>query len=78
MTSDSETSFTAKIMLVSVVPFIIILVPKIFNVSYNSRAYNIDILVTLFALIVLLLAYFSYQVFTSQINMIYKLLETFT
>lgn len=77
MTSDAETSFTAKIMLVSVVPFIIILAPKIFNVSYNSRAYNIDILVTLFALIVLLLAYFSYQVFTSQINMIYKLSETF-
>uniref|UniRef100_A0A162A925 EF-hand domain-containing protein n=1 Tax=Daucus carota subsp. sativus TaxID=79200 RepID=A0A162A925_DAUCS len=68
VTSDAETSFTAKIMLVSVVPFIIILAPKIFNVSYNSRAYNIDILVTLFALIVLLLAYFSYQFSHSSIQ----------
>lgn len=65
MSSDAETSFTAKIMLVSGVPLLIILAPKIFDVSYNSKAYNIDILVTLFALIVTLLAYFNYQVFTS-------------
>lgn len=63
VSSDAETSFTAKIMLVSGLPLLIILAPKIFEVSYNSKAYNIDILVTLFALIVTLLAYFNYQVF---------------
>uniref|UniRef100_A0A164UXR3 EF-hand domain-containing protein n=1 Tax=Daucus carota subsp. sativus TaxID=79200 RepID=A0A164UXR3_DAUCS len=59
--SDEETSFTAKVMLASLLPLIILVLPKIFDVPYNSREYNIDILVTLFALVVTLVAYFIYQ-----------------
>lgn len=68
VSSDAETSFTAKIMLVSVVPFLIILAPKIFDVPYNSEAYNLDIVVTLSALVVTLLAYFNYQLSHSSIQ----------
>lgn len=61
--SDKETSYTAKVMLVSLIPLIILVLPKIFDVPYNSRKYEIDILVTLLALVVTLVAYFIYQVY---------------
>lgn len=66
--SDPETSSAARIMLYSLIPFIIILIPKIFGVSYASSAYNVDILITLIALVICLLAYFKYQFSHSSIQ----------
>ncbi|KAJ9551728.1 hypothetical protein OSB04_015773 [Centaurea solstitialis] len=59
VTTDEETSETAKFMLVSLIPFIIILIPKIFDLSNASGGYNIDILITLIfsAIIFLVHAY---------------------
>lgn len=72
--SDEETSYTAKVMLVSLVPLIILVLPKIFDVAYDSRKYEIDILVTLITLVVTLVAYFIYQVPIFSKNFeIYKL-----
>ncbi|KAL8110933.1 sodium/calcium exchanger NCL1-like [Apium graveolens] len=59
--SDEETRFTAKVMLVSLIPLIILVLPKIFGIPYDSRIYKIFILVTLIALAVTLATYFFYQ-----------------
>ncbi|KAI3702584.1 hypothetical protein L6452_28328 [Arctium lappa] len=57
ITTNVETSETARIMLVSLIPFIIILIPKIFDVSNSSGGYKIDILITLIFSAIILLAH---------------------
>ncbi|KAK3030268.1 hypothetical protein RJ639_039851 [Escallonia herrerae] len=58
---NKETSTTARIMALSVVPFIIILVPKIFHLSYSLQ--RITIIFALCVSLVFLILYFIYQVF---------------
>ncbi|XP_024967254.1 sodium/calcium exchanger NCL1-like [Cynara cardunculus var. scolymus] len=55
--TDVETSETARIMLVSLVPFIIILIPKIFDVSNSSGGYKIYILIALIFSAIIFLAH---------------------
>ncbi|KAK3036296.1 hypothetical protein RJ639_031268 [Escallonia herrerae] len=58
---NKETSTTARIMALSVVPFIIILVPKILHLS--SSLQRIAVICTLCVSLVFLILYFIYQVF---------------
>lgn len=60
--TDSETCDHAKIMLFSVIPLIIILIPRAFGVSYSSQEYNIVALLSLFMALFCLCCYFYYQV----------------
>ncbi|KAI3702805.1 hypothetical protein L6452_28557 [Arctium lappa] len=57
VTTDMETSEAARIMLVSLIPFIIILIPMIFDASNSFGGYKIDILITLIISAIILLAH---------------------
>ncbi|KAL6196587.1 hypothetical protein ACLB2K_032201 [Fragaria x ananassa] len=59
ITIDMETSVLARIMIFSVIPFLIMQIPNIFH----SSAENIFILIALSVSIIFLLLYFIYQVF---------------
>lgn len=59
VTTDLETSYTARIMGLSVLPFLILQIPKIFN--SNSGEY-LTILISLVVSVASLLIYFFYQV----------------
>ncbi|KAI3828222.1 hypothetical protein L1987_02319 [Smallanthus sonchifolius] len=48
--TDTETSVHAKVMFFSLIPFVIILLPSAFGVSYSSEEYKIVLLVSLSAL----------------------------
>ncbi|XP_058095700.1 sodium/calcium exchanger NCL1-like [Magnolia sinica] len=63
--TDLQTSHAAKIMVISVIPFIIVQLPKIFNVSSGSR---LAVLISLIVSIVFLLSYCIYQVFQPWIQ----------
>ncbi|KAJ6949884.1 hypothetical protein NC651_003766 [Populus alba x Populus x berolinensis] len=65
VTTDLETSYTARIMVLSVIPFLILQVPKIFN--SNSGEY-LTILSSLVVSVVSLLIYFFYQIFEPWIQ----------
>lgn len=65
VTTDLETSYTARIMGLSVIPFLILQVPKIF--SSNSGEY-LTILSSLVVSVVSLLIYFFYQIFKPWIQ----------
>ncbi|XP_077251163.1 sodium/calcium exchanger NCL1-like [Tasmannia lanceolata] len=65
VTTDVWTSYAARIMVISVVPFIIVQVPQIFNSSSGSR---IAILISLTVSIVFLLSYCLYQIFQPWIQ----------
>ncbi|KAK9269651.1 hypothetical protein L1049_001429 [Liquidambar formosana] len=65
ISTDLETSYTARIMVLSVIPFIIIQIPKIFP---SSTVQNIVTLVALFVSAVFLLLYFFYQTFQPWIQ----------
>lgn len=54
-------------MLFSVIPFIIILIPRAFKVSYSSKVYNIVVLISLVTAVFCLCYYFHYQVCISFI-----------
>ncbi|KAM5586189.1 hypothetical protein ABKV19_005212 [Rosa sericea] len=60
ITIDLETSVLARIMIFSVIPFLIMQIPNIFH---SSSAENIFILIALGVSVVFLLLYFIYQVF---------------
>nr|XP_011460767.1 PREDICTED: uncharacterized protein LOC105350439 [Fragaria vesca subsp. vesca] len=60
ITIDMETSVLARIMIFSVIPFLIMQIPNIFH---SSSAENIFILIALSVSIIFLLLYFIYQVF---------------
>ncbi|KAI3918778.1 hypothetical protein MKX01_042098 [Papaver californicum] len=65
--TDQETSYTARIMVVSIVPFIILQVPSqiINELSYGRQ---IILLITLVVSVAFLLSYFVYQVFEPWIQ----------
>ena len=60
ITTDGETRYTARIMVLSLIPFIIIQIPKVFNLS--STGEHIFIIITLVISFVFLFLYFIYQV----------------
>lgn len=61
--TDIETSYTARIMLISLVPFLILIFAIIFNSTSGRRAI---ILVALIVTVALLVAYVVYQVIILQ------------
>ncbi|XP_018731636.2 sodium/calcium exchanger NCL [Eucalyptus grandis] len=63
--TDLETSYTARIMVFSAIPFIMIQIPEIFSISSAQR---IVILCTLAVSVMLLLLYFFYQIFQPWIQ----------
>ncbi|RZC74307.1 hypothetical protein C5167_049792 [Papaver somniferum] len=65
--TDHETSYTARIMVVSIVPFIILQVPSqiIHELSYGRQ---IILLITLVVSVAFLLSYFVYQIFEPWIQ----------
>ncbi|XP_031405177.1 sodium/calcium exchanger NCL2-like isoform X2 [Punica granatum] len=65
VTTDLETSYTARIMAFSVIPFAIIQLEKVFPVPSEQRAV---ILSTLIISVVLLILYFIYQMFEPWIQ----------
>ncbi|KAL0442690.1 UNVERIFIED_CONTAM: Sodium/calcium exchanger NCL [Sesamum latifolium] len=63
--TDVETSYTARIMLITLVPFLILLLAKIFHSSSGRR---VTILIALIVTFVLLFAYIFYQIFQPWIQ----------
>lgn len=61
--TDIETSYTARIMLISLVPFLILIFAIIFNSTSGRRAI---VLVALIVTVALLVAYVVYQVIILQ------------
>ncbi|KAI3753711.1 hypothetical protein L2E82_25772 [Cichorium intybus] len=66
VTTDKETSLAAKIMLLSLIPFLFLLIPKLFGMNYTSHGYIF--LITLPVSVAFLLVYFIYQVFEPSIQ----------
>ncbi|XP_071730123.1 sodium/calcium exchanger NCL2-like isoform X2 [Rutidosis leptorrhynchoides] len=58
---DAETSYHAKVMFFSLIPFVVILLPSLFGVSYTSPEYKIVLLVSLSTSVICLISYFFYQ-----------------
>lgn len=65
LTTDSETSYTARIMLVSMIPFLILQLPKIFGSTSVTR---VIVLVTLIITLSFFIAYMVYQIFQPWIQ----------
>lgn len=63
---DEKTTYTARIMVLSVIPFIVFLAPSIFDLS--STGQHIVMVLTLFVSVVFLFSYFLYQVSHKIIN----------
>lgn len=66
LTTDGETSFTATVMLVSMIPFLILQLPKIINVDSVTQVIE---LITLIITLAFFVANAVYQVITLSINM---------
>ncbi|KAI3703889.1 hypothetical protein L1987_74085 [Smallanthus sonchifolius] len=66
--TDAETSYHAKIMFFSLVPFAVILLPSLFGLTYSSYGHNIFVLVSLCVSVICLFAYFVYQLFDERIQ----------
>eukprot|EP00262_Sarcandra_glabra_P007562 TRINITY_DN20450_c0_g1_i1.p1 TRINITY_DN20450_c0_g1~~TRINITY_DN20450_c0_g1_i1.p1 ORF type:complete len:571 (-),score=67.88 TRINITY_DN20450_c0_g1_i1:275-1987(-) len=65
VTTDIWTSYAARIMTISIVPFIIVQIPKIFHLSSGSR---LCVLIALITSIAFLLSYCLYQIFQPWIQ----------
>ncbi|KAJ0581660.1 putative EF-hand domain-containing protein [Helianthus annuus] len=65
VTTDSETSHTARIMLVSMIPFVILQLPKIINVTTVTREI---VLLTLILTSAFFIGYAVYQIFQPWIQ----------
>lgn len=65
LTTDNETSYTARIMLVSMIPFLILQLPKIINSSSVTR---VIVLITLVITLSFFFAYIVYQIFEPWIQ----------
>ncbi|KAI8567924.1 hypothetical protein RHMOL_Rhmol02G0158800 [Rhododendron molle] len=65
VSTDAETSYTARIMILSMVPFLILQLPEVLSSSAGTHA---TVLVSLLVTIVLLFAYCFYQVFQPWIQ----------
>lgn len=57
--TDKQTSYSARTMVISVIPFIIVQLPLIFKISSGRR---VAVLVALIVAVIFLLAYCFYQV----------------
>ncbi|KAK1439621.1 hypothetical protein QVD17_05441 [Tagetes erecta] len=66
VTTDPETSSTARIMLLSLIPFLFLLIPKLFGMTYTTHGYIF--IITLPVSVTFLLVYFIYQVFEPSIQ----------
>ncbi|KAK9056945.1 hypothetical protein SSX86_024310 [Deinandra increscens subsp. villosa] len=66
VTTDPETSSTARIMLLSLIPFLFLLIPKLFGMTYTPHGYIF--IITLPVSVTFLLVYFIYQVFEPSIQ----------
>ncbi|KAI3702809.1 hypothetical protein L6452_28561 [Arctium lappa] len=66
--TDAETSYHAKVMFFSLIPFLVILLPSVFGLSYSSQDYRTVVLVSLSAAVFCLFAYFYYQIFDDRIQ----------
>ncbi|CAA0817834.1 sodium/calcium exchanger family protein / calcium-binding EF hand family protein [Striga hermonthica] len=58
--TDAETSYTARLMLVTLVPFFVLLLTKVFS---SSRGRHAIIVIAFIITVVLLVAYILYQIF---------------
>ncbi|GER24467.1 RNA helicase family protein, partial [Striga asiatica] len=58
--TDAETSYTARLMLITLVPFFVLLLTKVFSSSNGRR---VIILIAFIITVVLLVAYIFYQIF---------------
>ncbi|XP_071700955.1 sodium/calcium exchanger NCL2-like isoform X2 [Rutidosis leptorrhynchoides] len=65
LTTDNETSYTARIMLVSMIPFLILQLPKIFDSTSVTR---VIVLVTLIITLSFFISYMVYQIFQPWIQ----------
>ncbi|KAJ0715633.1 hypothetical protein HanPI659440_Chr13g0503461 [Helianthus annuus] len=65
--TDPETSFHATVMFYSLIPFVIILFPSVFGISYSTQEHKIILLVSLSAAVICLITYFCYQCFEKKI-----------
>lgn len=65
VSTDIWTSYAARIMMISIIPFIIVQLPEIFGASSLSRA---AVLVSFIVSICLLLSYCLYQIFQPRIQ----------
>ncbi|KAL7142629.1 hypothetical protein ABFS83_08G136700 [Erythranthe nasuta] len=63
--TDVETSYTARIMLISLIPFLVLVFALIFNSSTGKR---VIILIALIVSVALLIAYIIYQIFQPWIQ----------
>ncbi|KAL9146274.1 hypothetical protein ABFS82_13G099900 [Erythranthe guttata] len=63
--TDVETSYTARIMLITLIPFVILLFAKVFNSPLGKR---VVILIALIVTVSLLLAFITYQIFRPWIQ----------
>ncbi|KAJ9562770.1 hypothetical protein OSB04_007930 [Centaurea solstitialis] len=64
--TDGETSSAAQIMLISVIPFLFLMIPRFFGMTYTVHGYIF--IITLPVSVTLLLVYFIYQVFEPSIQ----------
>ncbi|RWR89646.1 EF-hand domain-containing protein [Cinnamomum micranthum f. kanehirae] len=59
VTTDEDTGYTSRIMIISVIPFIVVQLPQVFHISSGSR---IAVLISLFLAVAFLISYCAYQV----------------
>ncbi|KAL3643492.1 hypothetical protein CASFOL_014307 [Castilleja foliolosa] len=58
--TDAETSYTARLMLITLLPFLVLSLAKVFDSSSGRR---VIILIALIVTVILLIAYIFYQIF---------------
>ncbi|CAI9299640.1 unnamed protein product [Lactuca saligna] len=59
--TDAETKYHAKVIFFSLIPFVVILLPSVFGLSYSDEEDKIVLLVSLSVSVICLLSYFYYQ-----------------
>nr|XP_043630247.1 sodium/calcium exchanger NCL-like [Erigeron canadensis] len=64
--TDAETKYHARVLFYSLVPFIVILLPSVFGLSYSSQEYRIVLLVSLLVSVLCVITYFIYQIFDKE------------
>nr|XP_043630246.1 sodium/calcium exchanger NCL2-like [Erigeron canadensis] len=59
--TDAETKYHAKVLFCSLIPFIVILLPSVFGLSYSSQQYKIVLRASLLVSVLCVISYFIYQ-----------------
>nr|XP_043630248.1 sodium/calcium exchanger NCL2-like [Erigeron canadensis] len=65
--TDMETKYHAKVLFYSLIPFIVVLLPSVFGLSYSSPEYKIVLLVSLVVAVLCVFFYFRYQYYHPRI-----------